>query len=200
MTAKVLTKAPVPCAVNEEELLRYAGAKEATLSHDVMLSVIEQYLPKLTYRAAYTELDVSISGNTVDLGAFSVKSKTLARSLSGCHKVILVAATVGSAIDREISALSLVSPAKAHMLDALGSERVESLLNSLTEELRRDGKELSPRVSAGYGDIPLELQRDIFRVLEPECKIGLYLTPSLLMSPMKSVTAFIGIKNNTVKL
>ena len=55
------------------------------------------------------------------------------------------------------------------------------------------GLPLSARFSAGYGDVPLELQRDIFALLDCPRRIGLTLNESLLMSPSKSVTAIVGI-------
>ena len=59
--------------------------------------------------------------------------------------------------------------------------------------MQAEGKFLKPRFSPGYGDLPLEMQRDIFRVLDCSRKIGLTLNESLLMSPSKSVTAIVGI-------
>ena len=50
-----------------------------------------------------------------------------------------------------------------------------------------------PRFSPGYGDFPLEAQKDIFRTLDCSRKIGLTLNESLLMSPSKSVTAIVGL-------
>lgn len=50
-----------------------------------------------------------------------------------------------------------------------------------------------PRFSPGYGDLPLSAQREIFAVLDCGKRIGLMLNDSLLMSPSKSVTAFVGI-------
>ena len=38
-------------------------------------------------------------------------------------------------------------------------------------------------------------QKDIFKILDCSKKIGLTLTDSLLMSPTKSVTAIVGIKD-----
>ena len=54
---------------------------------------------------------------------------------------------------------------------------------------------LEPRFSPGYGDLPLSAQKNIFAVLDPERRIGLTLNSSLLMSPSKSVTAFVGLGN-----
>ena len=91
-----------------------------------------------------------------------------------------------------------ISPAKAFMLQAIGAERIEALCDifeqDIKQELTNNGYTVKPRFSAGYGDIPLELQRDIVSVLDCQRKIGITLNESLVMSPSKSVTAIIGIK------
>ena len=51
------------------------------------------------------------------------------------------------------------------------------------------------RPESFYVEKLLECQKDIFAVLSPEKQIGLTLTDSLLMSPSKSVTAFVGLGN-----
>ena len=67
----------------------------------------------------------------------------------------------------------------------------------MNEEIRREAAErglfLRPRFSPGYGDFSLEHQREFFRILEVQKKIGVTLTESLLMMPSKSVTAVIGL-------
>ena len=76
---------------------------------------------------------------------------------------------------------------------AIGAERIESLCDAFCAEREAEGLRLRPRFSPGYGDLPLELQRDLFRGLDCSRKIGLTLNESLLMSPSKSVTAIAGI-------
>ena len=51
----------------------------------------------------------------------------------------------------------------------------------------------SPGFSPGYGDLPLDLQREIFAALDCPKRIGVSLNESLLMSPSKSVSAIIGL-------
>ena len=58
---------------------------------------------------------------------------------------------------------------------------------------RKEGLALRPRFSPGYGDLPLEFQRDFFRILRPQRRIGVTLTDACLMVPSKSVTALVGI-------
>jgi len=63
----------------------------------------------------------------------------------------------------------------------------------LKEEAAAEGKFLRPRFSPGYGDLPLAIQPELFRVLEVQKNTGITLTESLLMMPTKSVTALIGV-------
>ena len=59
--------------------------------------------------------------------------------------------------------------------------------------LAAKGRGLRPRFSPGYGDFSIEHQRDIARVLDTARRIGLTVTDSLMLAPMKSVTAVIGV-------
>ena len=135
----------------------------------------------------------------LDLTFARTQSVSLRDHLDGCEEVLLLGATVGLELDRLINRYSRVAPAKALMLQAIGAERIEALCDAFCHEL---GVELSqcgemrPRFSPGYGDLPLELQRDIFRVLDCPRKIGLTLNDSLLMTPTKSVTALVGFETD----
>ena len=110
----------------------------------------------------------------------------------------MFAATVGVGIDRLITRYSIVSPARSLMLQAIGTERAEALCDlfcrEIAEEKAREGSVTCPRFSPGYGDLPLELQKDIFAVLDCPRYIGVSLGESLLMSPSKSVTAIVGVR------
>ena len=49
------------------------------------------------------------------------------------------------------------------------------------------------RYSPGYGDLPLSVQPALLDALDAGRRLGVTLTESLLMVPMKSVTAVVGI-------
>ena len=68
------------------------------------------------------------------------------------------------------------------------------LMEFLSEAESKEGNILCPRFSPGYGDIPLEMQKTFFELLQCQKNLALTLNNSLIMSPEKSVTAFIGIK------
>ena len=64
------------------------------------------------------------------------------------------------------------------------------IYGELAKEL---GTTLKPRFSAGYGDLPLATQKDIFSALGLDKNLGVLLGDGLLMTPTKSVTAFVGL-------
>ena len=178
--------------VSIKEVLRYAGGGNPAMVSEC----IKEAEGLLSYNVCFAVLDASVNGETVDLGFSSIKSKNLSKNLEGCTKAVVFAATVGVGIDRIIAKYNRISPARAVCLQALGSERVEALCdefeNDIKKELGGEGVFFRPRFSPGYGDLPLEFQKDIFRLLECPRRIGISLGESLLMTPSKSVTAIIG--------
>lgn len=195
MNSTVLSKTYSEPTFCEKEILRYAGCKEADGEISALLqNCIKEVRDKLCYKVCYREFSVAVDGNFCDFGAFKFKSENLALNLKGCKSVIIFAATVGVGIDRLIAKYSRISPAKALMFQAIGAERIESLCDTFCNDIAHDmNMGTKPRFSAGYGDLPLEVQKEIFAVLDCEKRIGLTLNDSLLMSPSKSVTAFLGL-------
>ena len=149
---------------------------------------------KLFYKVCYVLVDVKIDEDIIDFGFSKVRSKSLAKNLNSFNKAIIFSATIGVEIDRLIAKYNVVSPVKALIFQAIGAERIESLCNVFNEDIKGQYKEIAPRFSAGYGDLNIEFQRDIFKLLDCHKKIGLTLNDSLIMSPSKSVTAIIGVK------
>lgn len=195
MNSVILNKTYAPPLFCEKEILRYAGCKSADSETQKLLSdCINEAKDILTYKVCYRELPVSVSGDVCDFGAFRAQSQNLAKNLDGCRRIILFGATVGVGIDRLIAKYSRLSPARALMLQAIGAERIEALCDAFCEDIQNTLKvALKPRFSPGYGDLLLDTQKDIFALLDCSKQIGLTLNDSLLMSPSKSVTAFIGI-------
>ena len=189
---------PLPPA-DREEILRYAGCRKAGDGERALLEdCLAQLGTGLRGRVCYERFEVTrLEDGKLNLGFAVTASQNLARQLSGCRECVLFAATVGLEMDRLIARYGAVSPAKGLFFQAIGAERIEALCNAFcaaaAEELSREGRGVTARFSPGYGDLPLGLQRDIFRALDCPRKIGLTLNESLLMSPSKSVTALFGV-------
>ncbi len=191
---RVITKIYDAPPYSKREILRYAGASGDTGSlSELLASSLAEAKDLLSYKVCFIETDLSVDGDSVDFGFFRVRSKKLAKNLTGCRGAIIFAATVGIGIDRLIMKYSRTVPSQALMMQAIGAERIEALCDAFCSDIS-GGRRLRPRFSPGYGDLPLPVQSEIFAILSPEKKIGLSLNTSMLMSPTKSVTAFIGVE------
>lgn len=182
--------------VNEREALRYARCDAGDAQVLSLLRECEREMGAAQARVCYMQLPCSVTEKGCDFGLFSVASRELAKNLQGCKSTILFAATLGMEVDRLIARYQMLSPAKAMLLQALGAERIENGCDAFCAQMKAKGLQLRPRFSPGYGDVPLSVQKDFFVLLQCEKNLGLYLNESLLMSPSKSVTAFIGVEGD----
>ena len=195
MTAIQVKSVPLP-PVDFAEILRYAACRD-TDREVLQLArwAAAEAESCLHGRVCWQETDVSIRNDTVYLGGAAFPSKKLTERLTGCNRAVVFAATVGLELDRLIARYGHLAPAKGLMLQSLGSERIEALCDCFETETAAyyAAEGTRPRYSPGYGDLPLESQREIFDMLECPKRIGLYLSGSFQMTPSKSVTAIIGI-------
>ncbi len=176
--------------VDEREIYRYARCPQpGELERKLLASVRSEAEHKLTYKVCWREVSVSAAEDTCTLDGVSVRSRSLAKALDGCETAVVFAATIGLELDRLLVKYNRLDAAKALFLQSLGAERVEALCDAFCAEFPG----AKPRFSPGYGDLPLDFQRELFAMLACEKRIGLTLNESLLMSPSKSVTAIMGL-------
>ena len=185
--------------VDRKETLRYLGyyGVKDTCGIENELDECEKLLiPALSPKACFEEFCIS-RGDMLDLGFAKTKSKSLESNLEGCNKIVLFAATVGAEVDRLILKYGKLSPARALILQAMGSAAIECWCDDVNGIITQKYGATKPRFSCGYGDLPLQLQRDIFTALSVTKRLGITLSDNLFMTPTKSVTAIIGIKNDS---
>ena len=90
--------------------------------------------------------------------------------------------------------------AAAVALDCCATAAVEAVCDSAEAEIRSQfpGCSFSFRFSPGYGDLPIELQDPILRLLDAPRRMGLCATDRHILTPRKSVTAILGISDGEV--
>lgn len=186
--------------LNLKETYRYLGYKGQEVNEDLenlILETANQLKSSVSPKSIYRIFDCNINDGQITIGKLKTTSKNLARNLRGCDKVAIMAATLGNSADILIKRYSVSNMAKAAILQAAGAALIESFCDDVEEEIRElaltEQLYLRPRFSPGYGDFPLEHQKDIFDMLECSKRIGISLTDTLLMVPSKSVTAIIGM-------
>ena len=184
---------------NEREILRYLGHRGQEIPENVeeLIKECERALEQMASpRAMWKEYPLSIPDHVLDMGFLQTKSKSLERNLRDCERVILFAATLGSRVDVLLHRYNMIQMSKAVVMQAASVAMLETFCDEKNQELKSSyeakGWYLRPRFSPGYGDFPLECQREIAPALEMGKRIGVNLTDTLLMMPSKSVTAVIG--------
>lgn len=130
-------------------------------------------------------------------GSLVFTSKVVSYVLSDCRWAAVFLATIGSGLGEEMSKLMKKGDTLGVLiLDAIGSEAVEqtccNLEGVVRERARGNGYRATARYSPGYCDWDISQQRILFRALG-STSIGVSLTESCYMLPLKSVSGIIGI-------
>lgn len=188
-----------------KETARYLGySRFVSPDQDVsglMEKAASEMAEVMKAQAVFEVFDLTMTSTdsaTVELSFADVtlQSQDLGRNLAGCQRIALLAATIGPQVDALIRRHSSLDPVYASILQATGAMFIEELVDITNSEIKKiaeaAGLKTKPRYSPGYGDVPLEVQRDFFRLL-PCTRIGLTLMDTLIMAPEKSVTAFVGL-------
>ncbi|MGN0452508.1 MAG: hypothetical protein ACI4GZ_01775 [Ruminococcus sp.] len=177
--------------ISTAEVLRYSKCRDAqdTELCDIAKVCVKELCSVITPMAVYAETEVHFTGNAADFGFFETESASLRKFLGGDCRARVFAATLGIGADRLISRYSPVLPSKAVIMDGAATAGIEAFCDYICEEIFR--VPACERFSPGYGDLPLELQREVISLLNAQLSLGLSLTDSLLLTPTKSVTAIV---------
>ena len=174
--------------VDKKEILRYMGCKTPD---ENILSLLEECLteamPTLSYAVSYSVYPIKYKKD--------ISSDGLSKHLSDSDEIIIFAATIGIGVDRLISKYSRISPTKAVIFQAIGTERIEALCDAFCDEMKKKYGCITNRFSPGYSDWDIKDQKLIISVTDATKNLGICLNDSFLMSPSKSVTAVVGTKN-----
>ena len=163
-----------------------------------------------TVREAFTKLEVFAEPRSVwgrfhvlhfdggfELEGAYIYSSDIARLTARSDECVLLAATLGHEVDRQITLAQSRNMLDGVALDACASVMVDAYIDGfvrseIVPELH-EGEKLTHRFSPGYGDLKMSVTEDIIAILNATKRIGLSVTRSLMMSPIKSVTAIIGV-------
>lgn len=181
---------------DQNEILAYLRAKADRIDEQEMKRIAEctglvkEYAaPALVYKRVKC-----VNGNIEDL---PLEGDSIRRLLNGAKEAVVFAATLGPGVDRLISRFQVTDMAKAVIIDAAASAAIENVCNNFEAEMRGQveggGMTLTYRFSPGYGDLPISTQSRLAEFLNCQRMIGLSVSEKYLMTPVKSVTAIMGI-------
>lgn len=187
----------------QSEALRYLGYRANRQPDAQTLALLQETQAQLEAvlapKSIYKEVTLHrISESETEVGGIVFQSRKLQTHLRDADRILLFAATLGTGADRLVRRFAAAGEtAKAAAAQALGAAAIEGYCDEIcaqiAEKEAKSGYYLRPRFSPGYGDLPLEAQRDFFKLFDITKRIGVTLTAQCMMLPTKSVTAFIGL-------
>ena len=187
--------------IDKSELLRYLGYKGQQYDERIEQNIdvaIALCLEKVTPRSVIKKYSLVKAPLSLQGTNMILQGKDIAKHLEDCNEVYILGATVGFEIEKTVGKLMKENPLLGVIVDSASICAIESYCDDLCEELQQQNqKQLTWRFSCGYGDFPLSQQKDFVSLLEMQKRIGVFLhEESLMMSPQKSVTAIVGIKES----
>ena len=162
--------------IDRDEFLRYLGWNGQE-NDDTFLQKLDEAAKKClaaaTPKSVVRRFDLTKEFELAGTG-FVLQGQDIRNHLSGCRQVYLMAATVGQGTEKAVSLAQKKSAHEALLLDTAAGCAIVSYCDAICEDLQRDCPTLlTPRFSCGYGDFPLEAQREICAILRTDSQIGL---------------------------
>ena len=183
--------------------LRYLGYGDHT-PDDNMQKIIEECEEELLRvvkpNYIYKVFDITKDYNIVDCN-FKLEGQDIKKHLYGCEKVVLMCVTLSGEVDRLIRTSQIKGVTNATIIDAMASAMVEQVCDKVEDRIRERFDEqfgFTWRYGLGYGDFPLENQKQFLNVLDATKKIGVAVSPGMMLTPTKSVTCVIGVGRKNI--
>ncbi len=197
--------------LNYNEILMYLGHRGQEVTPEVDAQIgkcmadVEKYaVPRLVYALLPVKEGVIVGLPAQDAAGGGGQGEDIRQILAPCREAVLLAVTLGAGMEQAILRREVTDMAEALILDACASVAAENVCDRFEEDMRaelaEEGLYLTSRFSPGYGDFPIECQRDLCRILNTSRRIGLTVTESAIMVPRKSVTAVMGIAEEQQEL
>lgn len=188
--------------IPKDEVLRYLGYRSQQIDEEldklINLTIEEcKFLiaPKFITSKFKVELvdgGVKLLGTNILLSGNDIKGH-----LKYSKECVLMGVTIGGIIEKRINLYSKTNLTKSLILDSCATTAVEEICDRIEEyiknEVLKKGESITFRYSPGYGDLSLDVQKDIINTLNAEKTIGLTVSAHNLLMPRKSVTAIIGL-------
>lgn len=130
-------------------------------------------------------------------GVFFSTGEVVFNQIRKAGRLALFAATAGQRVTDRCRELNVAGDSVySYVLDVMGSlvagKSAERMLDDLERELELSDRHISESYSPGYCDWSVAEQQKLFSFFPPRF-LGITLSPSSLMTPVKSVSGIVGI-------
>ena len=186
---------------DRQEILRYLGYRREQLPDAEVEQSISLCLEELSAgaepRSVRRRFPVVRTEGKLTVAGIGFESRSLEKHLAGCSEAVLFAATLGIQTDHLIARAQVRNLRDALVMQACAAAMIEAYCDAvdceILEEAQKDNLHTKRRFSPGYGDLDMAVQKDLCLVLDTGRTIGVTLTESCMMVPVKSVTAIVGL-------
>ncbi len=198
--------------IDRSEVLRYLQYKNQNIEEDLLDKIKycidltkDMINPKFIFRKyPIRKIKCSNKKNQVNIEGTNLmlESDDVYNLLLECDECILISATLGLEIEKEIRKLTYTDLTKGIIIDACATTAIEEVCDivqgNIAKQLSKEDKHITYRYSPGYGDLAIEKNADINNILNSQKEIGLTVTNSGIMIPRKSVVALIGVSHKGI--
>lgn len=192
--------------INRSEAYRYMGFR-GTKPDDGMEQMItegeKRLLKAMHPRFVYDIFDLEDAEEGIRLAATTLvlRGEHIRRHLGGCTKAAILCATLSAEVDKLIRKSEIQNMLEAMILDALANAAIEQVCDGAEWYLSLDTMEYHRtwRFGVGYGDFPLDTQKEFLNILNAQKVIGVCATENSILTPHKSVTCVIGLSRKEVE-
>jgi hypothetical protein len=133
----------------------------------------------------------------LQLGVTRLQGRRLASVLASATAGFVAVCTIGSRLEEHVQRyFDARERTKALLLDGIGSAAADAVAREschLLHELAASrGESASSALSPGTSGFPLSEQKKVFQLVDAG-RIGVHLTPTIMMAPRKSISMVVGI-------
>ena len=184
--------------IDPQETRRYAGLMTADFDESLIEEACQEARLLAPPKGIWQTYAYDCISQTVKSPIpFSIEGEKIGQHLAGAEKVVILAATVGDAIEEHVTTYFAKGRyAYSVLLDAAATTAVEQIADAMEKAIQpkaaAQGYTMRWRFSPGYGDWSVKQQPEMLRVSEAS-SIGIELSTSLMLIPRKSITAILGL-------
>lgn len=177
----------------KENALKYLGYLDNQVDSNTgillneCLKELEQVTPKFMYQI-YTLTHHPLTIKELNL---TINYPDLIDLFDSCDRIVIIACTLGLQLDQQLRYYSKINLTKMTVMDALASSYIEIKCDEY--EAKQNFGKRTFRFCPGYGNVPLELNKNLANALNCSKHIGLTVQESNLLLPRKSMIGLIGL-------
>ena len=177
----------------KENALKYLGYLDNQVDSNTeillneCLKELEQVTPKFMYQI-YTLTHHPLTIKELNL---TINYPDLIDLFDSCDRIVIIACTLGLQLDQQLRYYSKINLTKMTVMDALASSYIEIKCDEY--EAKQNFGKRTFRFCPGYGNVPLELNKNLANALNCSKHIGLTVQESNLLLPQKSMIGLIGL-------